>query len=61
MIVFICLRERQFQRVFYQPPFYKLSSRMPQLPRWRPGSVPLPQAGELAHSPTNSSSTRMPR
>jgi hypothetical protein len=40
---------------------YKLSSRMPQLPRWRPRSLPLLQAVEFAHDPTNSSSTRVPR
>ena len=39
----------------------KLSSYMPQLSYWRPKSLRHPQAAELAHGPTNSSSTRMPR
>jgi hypothetical protein len=34
---------------------------MSQPPRWHPRSLPLPQAAELAHGPTNSSSIRMPR
>src|ERR1700733_5982502 len=38
---------------------FKLSFRISQLPRWRSRSPPLPQAGELAPGPTNSSSTRM--
>jgi hypothetical protein len=40
---------------------YKLSSCVPQLPRWRPKSLRHPQTAKLAHDPTNSSSTRMPR
>jgi hypothetical protein len=40
---------------------YKLSSYMPQLSYWRPKPLRHPQAAELAHGPTNSSSTRMPR